>query len=103
MAKSRNNLLGVGGQRKKLSRADQHGNPQGRSGVRRTADDQKKELLRKMRERGAQATDVTGPPAEDAGHPADPTGHLAEDAGHPAAADLADPARPGDPAASGRD
>lgn len=26
MAKSRNNLLGVGGQRKKLSRADQQGN-----------------------------------------------------------------------------
>ncbi|MFE3071650.1 DUF6243 family protein [Streptomyces sp. NPDC059247] len=75
MAKSRNNLLGVGGQRKKLSRADQHGNPQGRSAARRTADDQKRELLRKMRER-AQTADTTGHPAEDAGHPAaaEPTG-----------------------------
>ncbi|MDQ1010899.1 DUF6243 family protein [Streptomyces sp. NPDC002867] len=51
MAKSRNNLLGVGGQRKKLSRADQHGNGPARSADRKAAADQKQELLRKMRER----------------------------------------------------
>ncbi|MFJ2783136.1 MULTISPECIES: DUF6243 family protein [unclassified Streptomyces] len=94
MAKSRNNLLGVGGQRKKLSRADQHGNPQGRSGARRTADDQKRELLRKMRER-AQVADT-------AGHPADTTGRAAEGAGHPAA-DVTATTGPADPTATGRD
>ncbi|MEW1694961.1 DUF6243 family protein [Streptomyces sp. NPDC091278] len=87
MAKSRNNLLGVGGQRKKLSRADQHGNPQGRSGARRTADDQKRELLRKMRER-AQLADTTGRAAEGAGHPA---------------ADVTATTGPADPTATGRD
>ncbi|MFJ5720179.1 DUF6243 family protein [Streptomyces sp. NPDC093149] len=51
MAKSRNNLLGVGGQRKKLSRADQQGVGPARNADRRTAADQKQELLRKMRER----------------------------------------------------
>ncbi|HEY9369983.1 DUF6243 family protein [Streptomyces sp.] len=51
MAKGRNNLLGVGGQRKKLSRAEQHGAAQGRNADRRTAADQKQELLKKMRER----------------------------------------------------
>lgn len=51
VAKSRNNLLGVGGQRKKLSRADQHGAGSARNADRRTADEQKQELLRKMRER----------------------------------------------------
>ncbi|MFD3531526.1 DUF6243 family protein [Streptomyces sp. NPDC058664] len=50
MAK-RNNLLGVGGQRKKLSRADQHGAVQSAGAARRTADEQKQELLKKMRER----------------------------------------------------
>ncbi|MFD8641690.1 DUF6243 family protein [Streptomyces zaomyceticus] len=59
MAK-RNNLLGVGGQRKKLSRADQHGAVQG-GAVRGTADDRKQDLLRKMRERtqGAESTEST--------------------------------------------
>ncbi|MFE7772752.1 DUF6243 family protein [Streptomyces sp. NPDC057445] len=51
MAKSRNNLLGVGGQRKKLSRADQHGNGPARNAERQASADQKQELLRKMRER----------------------------------------------------
>ncbi|WP_395360515.1 DUF6243 family protein [Streptomyces sp. YH02] len=51
MAKSRNNLLGVGGQRKKLSRADQHGNGQSRTAAQRSADDRKQDLLKKMRER----------------------------------------------------
>lgn len=51
MAKSRNNLLGVGGQRKKLSRADQQGNGPGRNADRKVAEDKKQELLRKMRER----------------------------------------------------
>ncbi|MFF4171934.1 DUF6243 family protein [Streptomyces sp. NPDC001744] len=55
MAKSRNNLLGVGGQRKKLSRADRQGAGQGRAAARPTADDHKQELLRKMRAR-AQGT-----------------------------------------------
>ncbi|WP_405853517.1 DUF6243 family protein [Streptomyces sp. NBC_00090] len=60
MAK-RNNLLGVGGQRKKLSRGDQHGAVQGGSAARRTADEQKQELLKKMRERaqGAESTENT--------------------------------------------
>ncbi|MET7755480.1 DUF6243 family protein [Streptomyces sp. NPDC005389] len=66
MAKSRNNLLGVGGQRKKLSRADRHGNGQSRTAAQRSADDRKQDLLKKMRERtlGADAaetaTDATG-------------------------------------------
>ncbi|MCZ7460380.1 DUF6243 family protein [Streptomyces sp. WMMC940] len=51
MAKGRNNLLGVGGQRRKLSRADQQGNGPASQADRRTAADQKQELLRKMRER----------------------------------------------------
>ncbi|MER5610659.1 DUF6243 family protein [Streptomyces sp. NPDC002215] len=51
MAKSRNNLLGVGGQRKKLSRADQQGVGAARTTDRKAAADQKQELLRKMRER----------------------------------------------------
>ncbi|MEV5601997.1 DUF6243 family protein [Streptomyces sp. NPDC052299] len=54
MAKSRNNLLGVGGQRKKLSRAGAQGaGPAGEAADRRAAADQKQELLRKMRERAA--------------------------------------------------
>ncbi|MFD3725529.1 DUF6243 family protein [Streptomyces sp. NPDC058671] len=59
MAK-RNNLLGVGGQRKKLSRADQHGAVQGGGAARRTADEKKHELLQKMRERaqGAESNDT---------------------------------------------
>lgn len=55
MAK-RNNLLGVGGQRKKLSRDEQHGGVQSAGAARRTADEQKQELLKKMRER-AQGTE----------------------------------------------
>ncbi|WNI32020.1 DUF6243 family protein [Streptomyces sp. ITFR-6] len=51
MAKSRNNLLGVGGQRKKLSRAEQQGAGPERNADRKTAVEQKQELLRKMRER----------------------------------------------------
>ncbi|MFG2597315.1 DUF6243 family protein [Streptomyces sp. NPDC048462] len=55
MAKSRNNLLGVGGQRKKLSRAEQQGTGPERNANRKTAADQKQELLRKMRERAGHA------------------------------------------------
>ncbi|GAA4920708.1 DUF6243 family protein [Streptomyces coeruleoprunus] len=51
MAKSRNNLLGVGGQRRKMSRADQQGTAPARAADRKAAADQKQELLRKMRER----------------------------------------------------
>jgi len=56
VAKSRNNLLGVGGQRKKLSRADQQGNGPTRNADRQVAEDQKQELLRKMRERASSTT-----------------------------------------------
>ncbi|MFF2776563.1 DUF6243 family protein [Streptomyces sp. NPDC058052] len=55
MAKSRNNLLGVGGQRKKLSRAEQNGAGQGRAADRRSAEDRKQDLLKKMRERNQDA------------------------------------------------
>ncbi|WP_228982608.1 DUF6243 family protein [Streptomyces sp. DH12] len=53
MAKSRNNLLGVGGQRGKLSRGDRQGSaPSPDAAERRTAAaEAKQELLRKMRER----------------------------------------------------
>ncbi|MFF3324349.1 DUF6243 family protein [Streptomyces sp. NPDC002889] len=65
MAKSRNNLLGVGGQRKKLSRADQQGNGPARNADRKAADDQKQELLRKMRERaGSPADEEQSPQVE---------------------------------------
>ncbi|WLQ33702.1 DUF6243 family protein [Streptomyces castrisilvae] len=64
MAKSRNNLLGVGGQRKKLSRTGAQGAGPARDADRRTAADQKQELLRKMRER---ATGVAEPETPDAG------------------------------------
>ncbi|MFF1834108.1 DUF6243 family protein [Streptomyces sp. NPDC058231] len=57
MAKSRNNLLGVGGQRKKLSRADQQGAGTARNADRRTADEKKQELLRRMRERAGSGQD----------------------------------------------
>ncbi|WP_055603566.1 DUF6243 family protein [Streptomyces aureus] len=71
MAKSRNNLLGVGGQRKKLSRADQHGDGQSRTAAQRSADDRKQDLLKKMRER-TQGADAAGT-AADAADPADTT------------------------------
>jgi Family of unknown function (DUF6243) len=51
VAKSRNNLLGVGGQRKKPARAERQGAGSARNADRRAADDQKQDLLRKMRER----------------------------------------------------
>ncbi|WP_329037119.1 DUF6243 family protein [Streptomyces sp. NBC_00178] len=55
MAKSRNNLLGVGGQRKKLSRAEQQGAGPARDKDRKAAEDKKQELVRKMRERAGSA------------------------------------------------
>ncbi|MBT2400993.1 DUF6243 family protein [Streptomyces sp. ISL-100] len=57
MAKSRNNLLGVGGQRKRMSRAEVADNGPTRNADRRTAAEQKEELLRKMRERAAAQED----------------------------------------------
>ncbi|WP_327175725.1 DUF6243 family protein [Streptomyces sp. NBC_01335] len=51
MAKSRNNLLGVGGQRKKLTRSEQQGAGTVRDADRKVAEDKKQELVRKMRER----------------------------------------------------
>ncbi|MFJ8250764.1 DUF6243 family protein [Streptomyces sp. NPDC094466] len=60
MAKSRNNLLGVGGQRKKLSRAEQQGAGSARGADRKAAEDKKQELVRRMRERaGNQAATTT--------------------------------------------
>ncbi|NYV77001.1 DUF6243 family protein [Streptomyces sp. UH6] len=51
MANRRNDMLGVGGQRKKLSRSDQKASVTAGSHSRQTAAEQKQELLRKMRER----------------------------------------------------
>ncbi|MFF2408931.1 DUF6243 family protein [Streptomyces sp. NPDC058092] len=64
MAKSRNNLLGVGGQRKKLSRAEQQGAGPARDADRKAAADQKQELLRKMRERAQSGSDSDSARAE---------------------------------------
>ncbi|MET9917028.1 DUF6243 family protein [Streptomyces sp. NPDC006435] len=64
MAKSRNNLLGVGGQRKKLSRADQQGVGSARVTDRKAAADQKQELLRRMRERAQPGTAPASPEAQ---------------------------------------
>ncbi|MCX5140142.1 MULTISPECIES: DUF6243 family protein [unclassified Streptomyces] len=74
MAKSRNNLLGVGGQRRKLTRAEQQGAPAGRDTDRKSAAEQKQELLRKMRER------ATGTEASDAADAADATAAPEQDA-----------------------
>ncbi|MFB7372112.1 DUF6243 family protein [Streptomyces sp. NPDC056222] len=67
MAKGRNNLLGVGGQRKKLSRGDQQGAVQNSNADRRAAVDQKQELLRKMRERamGAEGAETAAADSTD--------------------------------------
>ncbi|MFB8143891.1 DUF6243 family protein [Streptomyces parvus] len=65
MAKSRNNLLGVGGQRKKLSRADQQGAGSARVADRKVAEDKKQELVRKMRERAEAQTAETAAPSAD--------------------------------------
>ncbi|MFJ8748645.1 DUF6243 family protein [Streptomyces sp. NPDC102441] len=64
MAKSRNNLLGVGGQRKKLSRAEQQGAGPARDNDRKVAEDKKQELVRKMRERAAGSAPAQDAPAE---------------------------------------
>ncbi|WEH41899.1 DUF6243 family protein [Streptomyces sp. NBC_01218] len=66
MAKSRNNLLGVGGQRKKLSRADQQGAGTVRDADRKVAEDKKQELVRKMRERATGTAPETDAAATDA-------------------------------------
>ncbi|MFF1463833.1 DUF6243 family protein [Streptomyces sp. NPDC058330] len=66
MAKSRNNLLGVGGQRKKLSRADQQDNSPARDADRRTAAERKQELARRMRERALGSAESDTPPQQDA-------------------------------------
>ncbi|MFH8885293.1 DUF6243 family protein [Streptomyces californicus] len=65
MAKSRNNLLGVGGQRKKLSRADQQGAGSAREADRKVAEDKKQELVRKMRERAEGQTPAPAGPADE--------------------------------------
>ncbi|MCQ6553724.1 DUF6243 family protein [Streptomyces sp. C10-9-1] len=71
MAKSRNNLLGVGGQRRKLSRADRQGNGPAHHAVSPDAD-RKQELLRRMRERTRAAAEAAdGPRPEGGAQPAD--------------------------------
>ncbi|MFD7617428.1 DUF6243 family protein [Streptomyces sp. NPDC059802] len=73
MAKSRNNLLGVGGQRKKLSRAEQQGAGPARDADRKAAADQRQELLRRMRERALSGTspdDAAQPDATERDAPA---------------------------------
>ncbi|NED14154.1 DUF6243 family protein [Streptomyces sp. SID9124] len=72
MAKSRNNLLGVGGQRKKLSRAGAQGAGPAGEADRRSAADQKQELLRKMRERAAGTEQPDTADAEEAQAPEAP-------------------------------
>ncbi|WP_169807911.1 DUF6243 family protein [Actinomadura hibisca] len=53
MAKGRNGLLGVGGQRKKIARRELRGGQAGGAGG-TNALAQKRELLRKMQERNAE-------------------------------------------------
>ncbi|MEU8518223.1 DUF6243 family protein [Streptomyces sp. NBC_01216] len=65
MAKGRNNLLGVGGQRRKPSRGDAQGGVESRDADRKAAVDQKRELLRKMRERAQDSAGAV--PAGDTG------------------------------------
>lgn len=59
MAKSRNNLLGVGGQRKKLTRAEKQTAGPSRNADRQTAEEKKQELVRKMRERAQSSSAAT--------------------------------------------
>ncbi|MFE2496274.1 DUF6243 family protein [Streptomyces scopuliridis] len=66
MAKSRNNLLGVGGQRKKLSRTDPQASAPARDANRKASADHKQELLRKMRERAAGQDEANGTQQNDA-------------------------------------
>ncbi|MES9537892.1 MULTISPECIES: DUF6243 family protein [unclassified Actinomadura] len=56
-SRGRNGMLGVGGQRRNLSRGElRGGKAQAAGGDARTAAEKKKELLRKMRERNEQRT-----------------------------------------------
>ncbi|WP_405780950.1 DUF6243 family protein [Streptomyces sp. NBC_00859] len=64
MAKSRNNLLGVGGQRKKMPRSGAQSSAAAGAEDRRSAADQKHELLQKMRERAEGAGVTEGPEAQ---------------------------------------
>jgi type IV secretory pathway TrbL component len=97
MASRHNNLLGVGGQRKKVSGVDQQGSTSAREADRRAVADQKQELLRKMRER-VQANQSDQPEASDqpdASEASDASGQenapdQADDAGRPADAAEAD-------------
>ncbi|MGV9311402.1 DUF6243 family protein [Streptomyces sp. NPDC003691] len=68
MAKSRNNLLGVGGQRRKPARPGQQGPGLTGESDRRVAADQKTELLNRMRAR-AQGTAAPADGAADEAAP----------------------------------
>ena len=87
MAKGRNNLLGVGGQRKKLPRAGQQGTNPAHQADRKTAVDQKQELLRRMRERTQSGPDATpsAPSAEPETSSAAPAEPAPDDAAQPGA------------------
>ncbi|MGW7360562.1 DUF6243 family protein [Streptomyces sp. NPDC054802] len=69
MAKSRNNLLGVGGQRKKMSRAEQQASGLTRDVDRKASEDLKQELVRKMRERALDAASEAEPQTDGAAAP----------------------------------
>ncbi|MEU3597827.1 DUF6243 family protein [Streptomyces sp. NPDC006798] len=75
MAKSRNNLLGVGGQRRKLSRSGQQSGGPASVADRRAAADQKADLVARMRQRSADtdATPDSAPETSEASTPSDPS------------------------------
>jgi hypothetical protein len=65
MAKSRNGMLGVGGQRRKVSRSALRGEGGPSSPGRKDAAAQKKELLERMRARNAAAETAAGDSGQD--------------------------------------
>ncbi|MCP2337676.1 DUF6243 family protein [Actinomadura rupiterrae] len=67
MSKNRNDMLGVGGQRRKVSRADLRGAPSGGRGSAKGGADAKRALADEMRERlDKQRLDARRRAAEDA-------------------------------------
>ncbi|MEV4257257.1 DUF6243 family protein [Spirillospora sp. NPDC049652] len=98
MAKNRNNMLGVGGQRRKVSRADLRGAPPGGRGTGQTRADLKRTLAESMRERlnTQRVSTETTTPTEDA-TPAEGSG---SDKGIPSA-QVTTPAKDGTPADDG--
>ncbi|TDQ55300.1 DUF6243 family protein [Actinorugispora endophytica] len=60
MARGRDSLLGLGGQRKKLSKNTLRGNEKGQQGGAADPLEEKRELLRKMREKTEQGSTTDG-------------------------------------------